>query len=137
MNYETAVDGSLLDDDDDEGDREIGTAPAREVERLRSLSQLKFLRHAPASVLKDMYGTSLSSEQPSLRDSGPQGRVQESLVNSSLLTSFKSNDHHEYCKFNFNYLMDDAHKVNCHLASFMISIWLTGIVSAVYHPFTL
>ena len=33
--------------------------------------------------------------------------------------------------------MDDAHKVNCHLASFMISIWLTGIVSAVYHPFTL
>ena len=132
MKYET-VDGSLLDDD--EGDREIGTAPAREVETPESFA--KFLRHAPASVLKDMYGTSLSSEQPSLRDSGPQGRVQESLVNSSLLTSFKSNDHHEYCKFHFNYLMDDAHKVNCHLASFMISIWLTFIVSAVYHPFTL
>jgi hypothetical protein len=50
VNYET-VGGSLLDEDD-EGDREIGTAPAREVETPESFA--KFLRHAPASVLKDM-----------------------------------------------------------------------------------
>lgn len=56
-----------------------------------------------------------------------------SLVNSSLLSSFKSNDHHEYCKFNFNYLMDDAHKVNCQLASLMKkSILVDLIVSACF-----
>jgi hypothetical protein len=50
VNYET-VDGSLLDDDN-EGDRRTGAAPAREVETPESFA--KFLRHAPASVLKDM-----------------------------------------------------------------------------------
>ena len=51
VNYET-VGGSLLDEDD-EGDREIGTAPAREVETPESFA--KFLRQSPAtSVLEDM-----------------------------------------------------------------------------------
>ena len=49
VNYET-VDGSLLDDDED--DKEIGAAPGRGVETPESFA--KFLRHAPASVLKDM-----------------------------------------------------------------------------------
>ena len=51
VNYET-VDGSVLDDDEEDNDREIGGAPAREVETPESFA--KFLRHAPASVLKDM-----------------------------------------------------------------------------------
>jgi hypothetical protein len=50
VNYET-VDGSLLDDENDD-DRRTGGAPAREVETPESFA--KFLRHAPASVLKDM-----------------------------------------------------------------------------------
>jgi hypothetical protein len=98
VNYET-VDGSVLDDEN-EDDRRTGGAPAREVETPESFA--KFLRHAPASVLKDMArACHLSNLAYVIRDLKVGSRI-SSLVNSSLLSSFKSNDHHEYCKFNIN-----------------------------------
>ena len=131
VNYET-VDGSILDDDDHEDDMKIGASPAREVETPESFA--KFLRHAPASVLKDMArACHLSNLAYVIRDLKVGSRI--SLVNSSLLSSFKSNDHHElYCKFNINnHLKDDAHKVNCQLASLMKkSILVDLIVSACF-----
>lgn len=53
LNYET-VDGSLLVADDDDDDREIGggAAPGGDMESAESFA--KFLRHAPASALKEI-----------------------------------------------------------------------------------